>query len=506
MVRTLAMVLLVLAAEFQSANLVKSPCIISPLLSDNPPTTCELVMDEVQVSSLKIIPINNETEFDTVVDFVSRVFSRNQRNITGSEVIGIVGDLDLKTASIIHTLSSRANLSITLVSAVAPSTFLPTTNLVLPNLLHMNPLMHYVEALVAFFDHLNWTRIGLISDDTYYYEFAAELVQQKLLENSELRIVPFVRISESDNRTKTIQTFKEYETDVIVISTSDKVACSLIQEARKIGFMWPEYAWILFDIRFHSSLATCQEEGVILLRDQSILEESSLYHVRCSYREMDKFLNSGIFLNSITLAAINASDLGVNGKVKFREGKRLNNISIAKLDKSKFREVIAFYVTESHRMSILDSFIVNVKPRGTILKRYFRDQNFTLRIILVTLLFLLLFAFVSIVLILYIYFRKEPEIKATSVTVSLCMFLACYILLAYLPLLVADSTASFTCDLIVWFSLAGISVPLITATLFAKMLRVYLIFFDPVSYKKKLFLIHFFSCIFCFLCLQASLL
>ena len=179
MVRTLAMVLLVLAAEFQSANLVKSPCIISPLLSDNPPTTCELVMDEVQVSSLKIIPINNETEFDTVVDFVSRVFSRNQRNITGSEVIGIVGDLDLKTASIIHTLSSRANLSITLVSAVAPSTFLPTTNLVLPNLLHMNPLIHYVEALVAFFDHLNWTRIGLISDDTYYYEFAAELVQQK---------------------------------------------------------------------------------------------------------------------------------------------------------------------------------------------------------------------------------------------------------------------------------------------------------------------------------------
>ena len=100
----------------------------------------------------------------------------------------------------------------------------------------MNPLAHYVEALVAFFDHLNWTRIGLISDDTYYYEFAAELVQQKLLENPERRIVPFVRISESDNKTKAIQTFKEYETDVIVISTSDEVACSLIQEARKVGF------------------------------------------------------------------------------------------------------------------------------------------------------------------------------------------------------------------------------------------------------------------------------
>ena len=438
------------------------------------------------------------------MDFVSRVFGRNKNehgHITGSdcnEVIGVVGDLDLKTASIIHTLASRANLSITLVSAVAPSTFLPATNLVLPNLLHMNPLMHYVEALVAFFDHLNWTRIGLISDDTYYYEFAAELLQQKLLENSERRITPFVRISESDNRIKTIQTFKEYETDVIVISTSDKVACSLIQEARKVGFTWPEYAWIL---GFHSSLGTCQEKGVILLTDQSILEESSLYHVRCSYREMDKFLNSGILtLNSITLAAINASDSGVYDQVKFRKGKWLNIISIVKLDKFKFREDIAFYVTESHQLSILNPFMASVKPRGTILKKYFRDQNI-LRISLVMLLFFLLLAFVTIVFILYTYFRKEPEIKATSVTVSLSMFLACYILLAYLPLLVVDSTASFICNLIVWFSLAGISLPLITATLFAKMLRIYLTLFHI---KKSSFLILFFSCIFCFLYLQAS--
>ena len=73
---------------------------------------------------------------------------------------------------------------------------------------------------------------------------------KSLLENSERRIIPFVRIGESDNRTKTIQTFKEYETDVIVISTNDKVACSLIQEAKKVGFTWPEYAWIIFDIRF----------------------------------------------------------------------------------------------------------------------------------------------------------------------------------------------------------------------------------------------------------------
>ena len=56
------------------------------------------------------------------------------------------------------------------------------------------------------------------------------------------------------------------------------------------------------------------------------------------------------------------------------------------------------------------------------------------------LIFIFLFFFVTIVLILYIYFRKEPEIRATSVTVSLCMFLGCYILISYFPLLVIDPT------------------------------------------------------------------
>ena len=137
-------IILLFTAEYQSA-IAKQPCIIAPLFSHSPPATCELLLDKVQAKfkndSMKIISVNNEPEFNTVVNFVSRVFSRNQDNITGcdcSEVIGVMGDLDLKTASIIHTLASRANLSITLVSAVAPSTFLPTTNLVLPNLLHMN--------------------------------------------------------------------------------------------------------------------------------------------------------------------------------------------------------------------------------------------------------------------------------------------------------------------------------------------------------------------------------
>ena len=158
---------LLLAAVCQSAE---NHCIIVPFFSDNLPEVSKETLDEVQAYlgniSPKILLINNEREFDTVIEFISRVFEVNVTDDGCSEVIGVVGDLDLKTASIIHTLASRANLSITLVSAVAPSTFLPATHLALPNLLHINPLTHYVEALAAFLDGLNWTRIGLISDNT----------------------------------------------------------------------------------------------------------------------------------------------------------------------------------------------------------------------------------------------------------------------------------------------------------------------------------------------------
>lgn len=114
-------------------------------------------------------------------------------DFTCHDIIGIVGDVDSQTASITHALASRSNLSLTLVATSTPSTFPPVTNLDLPNVLDMNPLQHYVEALVGFIGQLNWTRIGLISDDAPYHLFAAEMLEKKLLENPEVTVSPYIR-------------------------------------------------------------------------------------------------------------------------------------------------------------------------------------------------------------------------------------------------------------------------------------------------------------------------
>lgn len=43
-------------------------------------------------------------------------------------IFGVIGDLDSTTAKVIDTLTSRSNLSITLVTAVTPSPFIPVIN------------------------------------------------------------------------------------------------------------------------------------------------------------------------------------------------------------------------------------------------------------------------------------------------------------------------------------------------------------------------------------------
>ncbi len=118
---------------------LKQPCILVPLLIDSSNSKCQLALDTIQATSkdevVQIIPVINEAEFDTVVEFVARAFRGMQKEhgavTTGecSGVTGVVGDLHLSTASIIHTLSSKVNMNVTLVSAGASCLHLPPPQL-----------------------------------------------------------------------------------------------------------------------------------------------------------------------------------------------------------------------------------------------------------------------------------------------------------------------------------------------------------------------------------------
>ena len=94
--------------------------------------------------------------------------------------------------------------------------------------------------------------------------------------------------------------------------------------------------------------------------------------------------------------------------------------------------------------------------------------------------------YVTSMLLLYIYFHKEPEIKATSFTLSLLIFAGCYFNLFYLSILnyfdhyasnsLSTSHQTALCNLRQWFSAQGMSLPLMLAVVLVKMLRIYHIF------------------------------
>jgi len=218
-------------------------------------------------------------------------------------------------------------------------------------------------------------------------------------------------------------------------------------------------------------------EGIIL----KLSNESG-----CNDRDVKKYSNfydDNTLFNAIQ--AVNISDItfaSKSGLVKIIYGRRQHNISMIQFY-AKFRQEVGYYDTEMKQLFILHNILANGSPQGNGAVLTFRDPLITTFMLIV--LVPLCFIYVTIVFALYIWFRNEPEVRATSVPVSVCMFMGCYLLLLFVPILKPRLT-TFLCNIQLWLSGIGLSSLLIFATLFVKMVRVYIIFFKPHSFKKKL--------------------
>ena len=472
---------ILLHCEFGMASEQPGPvkCILSP----QPVSAVTLsqrmfslnVSSSVNVSSdgtLKFTVIDTKPEFETIIHFISTFFHSSRAGSGCSEVVGVVGDVDFKTASILHTLASRSNFTLTLVAAVAPSTFLPVTNLVLPNLLDIHPLSHYIETIVSFIDEWKWSRIGLIRDDTLYYQYVAEMLFTKLAGASKT-ITPNFTVRRGVDILKQV---REYGTYIFVLCMRTEIALLLLNEAQELGYSWPEYAWIVFSVDSDPDTFAGSLEGTFVTRD-NIFKTAGVLKFICS--------NSGS----------NSLNISLPDVIKFREGKRLSNISVVQLANSPEYELeIAYYDPELKQLNVVHnlSALGNI-PRGSTVSLELVYSTVEIAAILVAVTCIVVF--VTAILAFYIYFRNEPEIKATSFSVSLSMFLGCYLLVAFVPFLLIsyqpDGYLGFNGDIIckMIVILCGIAVPsvLILAALFIKMLRVYAIFLNPYSYKQKFF-------------------
>ena len=191
----------------------------------------------------------------------------------------------------------------------------------------------------------------------------------------------------------------------------------------------------------------------------------------------------------------NQSHEGSIDTPKFREGQHLINVSIVQIQDGR-DTVVANYISDLEKLKFTYAHLAGDKiPYGRL--RIIKYGSSMLEDILLLTIFGLSFVFITVNLILYLIFRKEPEVKATSVSVSMCMFLGSYLLVFFPPLLLlhvqvkgSNASATLICSALILLSAIGLPFSLILATLVVKVLRVYQIFSNPFSYKKKLFSDH----------------
>ena len=94
----------------------------------------------------------------------------------------------------------------------------------------------------------------------------------------------------------------------------------------------------------------------------------------------------------------------------------------------------------------------------------------------------------TVTLILYIWYRNEPEVKATSWSLSLLILIGCYFFVFFLALLIVQVVVKpgfvNVCVMHIWFGGVGVSYPLILAVMLVKLVRIYRIFYHHSQIGK----------------------
>ena len=499
----LVLVLLCLACSLQpsccdESNTNRSCVVISLPFSSGEERALFLTNPKQQGGSndVALIAVNSKIPFSTLVSILELKTDLDSRgNNSGplcDKIIGIVGVIDSTIAK--FATNCNLNLNVTLVAALTPPPSLPVTDLsTLPNVLDLNPLSHYIQATVSFIEQWNLTCITVISEDTYYHQYAAELLYKELLQDSKREVSPML-VRTRYNSTKIVQGIEERGVRVLILSTTKELACGMLGEARKLNLIWPQYAWIVIQFEQEYSTSLCSLVGAIVVHRPPAVPNlpglnlsAALPHMHLEEEAVSNVDLAKVYAYALTIA--NMSAIQMHGG-DISEYTLVNNISVSLLANASQELEIACYQHQTKRLNMLfnltkNSFSCNTKfidyrtPKGSI--------------IVVSVIIIFCFIFVTVVFILYIQFHREPEIKATSVSVSLCMFFGCYLLLLFVPTYIVEEqpggigfiSPDVMCSVLAWLSCAGAPNTLIAATLIVKMLRVYAIFEDPFSYRNK---------------------
>ena len=452
--------------------------------------------------NLQMIVFDGVKDKDILHAFINLTFYQSSK-----QVVAICGFLSPKIVSILSPLARQQGVLIT-----TPAQSLVTVS---EDIVALYSPHAMATALLHFVHRMDWNRVGLISQntDTYFFRVTEKLLQMS--ESNGIVISPYVEMLHLDSA---IQEIVTQSSRIIIVNLNVEKAVRLLCVISSKGLVWPDYAWIFHNYNIEYILfqpANCNLEEAIngifviesqlppeLSEDDSIRYDRSLLIDKVSLQFLSLEYNTTFNPNPLAIIMyelIWQTAIALNNTCHHSSGCRTHQVdplvpyvgsdvwsmNVFHVRGQSWLFIGTMYGNSSTTSVSLNESIVDTVALNELTVVSVDDPPLGYTIV-VALIIALLATYVTMMLILYILLRKQPEIKATSFSLSLLMFIGCYLILLYSSLInfyncpafnsLSTSSQDAICHGIQWTSATGVSLPLALAVLLIKLIRIYYIF------------------------------
>ena len=349
-----------------------------------------------------------------------------------------------------------------------------------------------VDSIFALVKSINGNSVGVVTDSqsSYYTRLSRELLSR----------VEFTNLTVSiDTNDSVINDIVSANAKAVFLSMSASISTQLLCQAFSKGLTWPHYAWIVHRFQFDSLQwwrnvnSDCNSSDIF--ENVFIVQPTAQQQREDSGSNGDSSRDFQI-MNRLNRQLYNAiwalSSLVAVRTDQFSGRSDFDSDNFQRSDTSIYQvlngspELVAVFNGTSNILNNLNLNSLKVTEHNVILRRLLPTC------VIISTLIVFCFILNTVLMVLYVYFRKEPDIKATSMSLSLLIFVGCYLLVGFAIVSVVwhkitlqPSPLWQLCVVNTWVCGLGVSIPLILATLLVKMLRTYYIFTRHSRIRSK---------------------
>ena len=313
------------------------------------------------------------------------------------------------------------------------------------------------EAVISVLHSFNWTRFGIVyaqADYKSYVNLNYLRVAKKLtgIMNARYSQMNHILFEYDQSFEEELQSS---EANIFVLLVPPKAATSIIQEVVKERLVWPQYVWIFVLLEPSSIILSPVWENIFFMSyrlplldysNSSCADNNTPVPVTNFYDSLlyDSVWELALALNN-THTSFNAGLPQTNDNNRYtRIWNDLNNLTLVKsglvnlkkrgkwlqldvhLIKNQTAHTIGQYSFNNHSILVDEDVLLSVPPDRFkyVLLKFPLTLSISLYIWLA-----LTFTLVTVNFTLLVFFRKEREVKASSVPLSMCIFVGNYLML-----------------------------------------------------------------------------